>query len=205
MYLDGQLPGGPASDNTGGQVTQYAISALFGSPKLGPGNPKAGGNPLDQIGDKFYVTPDGGPVVVSPSVARAPGIVQYPITQPSTLYPSQEPLEPLANACNGLSGYDPATLITPGAVPNLPANMPVAPPQWPDTPNSNVMKPCPGYANDGSLLSLRNDAFRSGLSGCCRSGYQSADSMVIPDKKTDWMPFILAAAGLLVLTSRGKR
>lgn len=200
MYLDGQLPGGPASTNTGGQVTQYALSALFGAGPGGPGSPKAGANPLDQLKDTFYVTPDGGPVVVSPSVARAPGIVQYPITQPSTLYPSQVPLEPIANACNGLSGYDPATLITPGAVPNLPANQPVAPPQWPDTPSGNHLKPCPGYANDGSLISLRTGAFRSGLEGCCQSGYQSRDTMDLP-KETNWMPFLLAAAALMAYSA----
>lgn len=197
MYLDGQLPGGPPSDNLGGQVSQYAVSSLFGDPKPGPGSPKAGGNPLDQLNNTFFVTPDGGPVVVSPSNATANGIVQYPITQPSTLYPAQVDIEP-SGAC-GLADYAPS-LITPGAVPMLPKNQPVAPPQFTDTPSGRFVKPCPGYGADGSLVSLRNDAFRNGLAGCCQSGYQEREDLKIaPDASWGW--FLGAAAALMLLTS----
>jgi len=57
MYLEGQLPYGPASSNVGAP----AIPTMSD-----PGTPST------------YTTPEGGPVVVSPSLATADGIVQTP-------------------------------------------------------------------------------------------------------------------------------
>lgn len=57
MYLDGQLPYGPASSNVGAPVIPTMNE---------PGIPST------------YTTPEGGPIVVSPSLATADGIVQTP-------------------------------------------------------------------------------------------------------------------------------
>ncbi len=59
MYLDGQLPYGPKSDNPGAPVIPT----------------------LDSPGvQNTYLVPDGGDTVVSPTVANVDGIVQYPQT-----------------------------------------------------------------------------------------------------------------------------
>lgn len=76
MYLDGQLPLGPASKNQGGQVTPNGVSALFDGEMAQPGPSQM---PQDLDGDQFFVLPDGGPVVVSPSLAKSNGIVQFPV------------------------------------------------------------------------------------------------------------------------------
>lgn len=57
MYLDGQLPYGPATSNIGAPVIPTMSD---------PGTPQT------------YTIPEGGPVVVSPSLATADGIVQTP-------------------------------------------------------------------------------------------------------------------------------
>lgn len=57
MYLDGQLPYGPASSNVGAPVIPTMSD---------PGTPQT------------FTTPEGGPIVVSPSLATADGIVQTP-------------------------------------------------------------------------------------------------------------------------------
>jgi hypothetical protein len=75
MYLDGQLPGGPPSSNRGGQPTTNGVSALFGSQDMGPESPMPG----DLSSSTFYTVPAGGEVVVSPSLATADGVVQYPV------------------------------------------------------------------------------------------------------------------------------
>lgn len=57
MYLDGQLPYGPVTSNVGAPpIATYDTAAP----------------------EQTYTTPDGGPVVISPSVATADGIVQTP-------------------------------------------------------------------------------------------------------------------------------
>lgn len=63
MYLDGQLPYGPASRNPGAPPIPAIVEAAA---------------------PKSFLVPGGGPTVVSPTVADDNGIVQYPINEPIT-------------------------------------------------------------------------------------------------------------------------
>jgi hypothetical protein len=83
MYLDGQLPYGPASSNTGGQQTLDAMDALFGNPDLTPNptGPDPTGGPNNS--QSLYTVPGGGDTLVSPSIATTDGIVQFPNNAPT--------------------------------------------------------------------------------------------------------------------------
>lgn len=63
MYLDGQLPYGPPSSNVGAPP---APAITVAAPAT------------------TFVVPGGGDTIVSPTVADANGIVQYPLNEPRT-------------------------------------------------------------------------------------------------------------------------
>lgn len=102
MYLDGQLPHGPISSNLGGQVNPDGVSALDGSgdpPIVSP-------MPQDLSGNTFWSTPAGGDVLISPSLATADGIVQYPINRMRSYKRGDNP--PGRNAPRGWAAGNPA-------------------------------------------------------------------------------------------------
>ncbi len=193
MYLEGQLPLGPASSNRGGEPTPNGVSALFDGEMAEPmPSPK----PEDLSGSTFYTLPDGGPVVVSPSLATEHGIVQYPVNPMRGYRRGDKP--PQRNAPPGYTtenpdDWRPATcgLDTPGAPVEVGDNV--------------VPSPCPQYGADGSLVTLRNDAGRNaGLGDCCQSGYQKFETLEIPESPSPW--WLLAIAGVALLVgSKGER
>lgn len=112
MYLDGQLPYGPASTNTGGQQTLDGASALDGNTYLMPvpSGPDPSGGPGNSA--SMYTVPQGGNDLVSPSISTADGIVQYPITSPTgnpKFSKMKDSSECAGAGMSGIGAMDPAT------------------------------------------------------------------------------------------------
>jgi hypothetical protein len=112
MYLDGQLPYGPASSNTGGQQTLDGASALWGNPDLFPipvtSDPSGGPDNTAAM----YTVPQGGSDLVSPSIATADGIVQFPMTSPTgnpKFSKMRDSSECAGTGMSGIGAMDPAT------------------------------------------------------------------------------------------------
>ncbi len=196
MYLEGQLPLGPASNNHGGQETPNGVSALFDGEMGEMVLPSPG--PKDLSGSTFFTISDGGPVVVSPSLALSNGVVQFPQNEMRGYRRGDK----RPSAPRGYSTENPDDWA--------PVSCGLENPTGPMEGGDNVVPnpACPGYGSDGSLVTLRNDAGRnaglSGIEGCCQSGYQSFETLELPDSPSPWWLLAIAGAALLAGSNRKK-